>query len=406
MARELKEIQREIAQKMASYKETQDEAILKDLENLNKEYDQTETVAKAAARMKNINDGEGRELRRFNIANVIKALGTQRAIDGFEAEVIAEGIKEAREKGLNPQGVYIPMSVLKASTGQNAGTNADGGYLKEEFLQGYIPALRNRMVCAQAGAQYLTDLVGKVSFPQAGTFAAAWKAEGVQATAVKETWAKASLEPKCVTFYAAYSKDLLKQTSIDVDREIQDNLVVSHAHELDRVALNGVSTSGEPVGILNMTGIGSVAGGATGLALSWANFVALETAVSTANGIVNPDKCAYITNAKVAGYMKANEKTSTNGAYMMNPDGTSNGYPVFVTNSIPSSLTKSTATGLSAAIFGDFSQLKIGQWGGLDIVVDPYSLADYRDVRIIVSAWNDVVANHVASFAAIKDIIA
>lgn len=405
--RELKEIQRELAQKLDSYKATQNEADLNAIEALNKEYESAMIINKAAARMVNTNDGEAKELRNFNIARVIKTLGTQSKLDGFEAEVIEDGLKEAHAKGINPQGVYIPYSVLKTSTGQNASTNGDGGYLKEESLYGYIPALRKKMVCVEAGAQFLNDLNGKASFVQGGTFAATWIAEGSQASAVKETYAKVSLEPKAVTFYAAYSKDLLKQTSFDVDREIMDNLVMSHAHELDRVALVGSSSNGEPVGIINMSGIGSVAGGTNGAALTWANFVKLETEVGQGNGILDPATCCYVTNSKVAGYMKANEKTSTNGAYMMNQDGTANGYRVLVTNAIPSNLTKGTASGnCSAAIFGDFSQLKIGQWGGLDIVVDPFSLADLRETRIIVTAWNDVVANHAESFAACLDILA
>jgi hypothetical protein len=103
--------------------------------------------------------------------------------------------------------------------------------------------------------------------------------------------------------------------------------------------------------------------------------------------------------------MKTTER-ATNTARFLIENGVANGYRVEMSNLVPSNLTKGTGTGLSAAIFGNWEDLFVGQWGGLDIVVDPYSLAEYGDIRLVLNAYNDVLVAEPASFAAIKDIIA
>jgi hypothetical protein len=68
-------------------------------------------------------------------------------------------------------------------------------------------------------------------------------------------------------------------------------------------------------------------------------------------------------------------------------------------------LTKGTASGVcSALIYGNFNDLKIGQWGGLDILVDEYTQATAGTVRVVANGYFDVLALRPQSFAAIKDI--
>ena len=112
-------------------------------------------------------------------------------------------------------------------------------------------------------------------------------------------------------------------------------------------------------------------GGDDGAAISFANVVALETAVGNANGLFG--RLAYVTNSKVAGAMKSTAKESGFPRYIME-DGRANGFDVHVTNAIPSNLTKGSASGVcSAMIFGNWEEVLVPQWGGLDMIVDPFS---------------------------------
>jgi hypothetical protein len=71
---------------------------------------------------------------------------------------------------------------------------------------------------------------------------------------------------------------------------------------------------------------------------------------------------------------------------------------------VPSNLTKGTSAGVcSAIILGNWSDLIIGQWGGLDILVDPYTGATAGTHRVVALQDVDIAVRRVASFVAIMD---
>jgi HK97 family phage major capsid protein len=187
---------------------------------------------------------------------------------------------------------------------------------------------------------------------------------------------------------------------------------------MDAAILNGSGSSGQPTGIRNSTGIGSVAGGTNGAAITMENMVNLETEVTQDNAAVG-GQIAYVVNAKTMGALKklrAGGSTTTDGSFLFNADLqaigrgptplTLNGYPIAVTNALPSNITKGTGTNLSAAVMGDFSQVVVGVYGnGLEITTgsdqDDFSKA-LQSVRAILSF--DVGVRHAQSFASIEDI--
>jgi len=84
---------------------------------------------------------------------------------------------------------------------------------------------------------------------------------------------------------------------------------------------------------------------------------------------------------------------------IMAPDGTINGYPVYVSNGTAKTTDFSTTTGFGF-IFGNWADLLIGQWGGYDLTIDPYSQAIYANVRIVVNCYFDAqAARTTSSFA-------
>ena len=169
-----------------------------------------------------------------------------------------------------------------------------------------------------------------------------------------------------------------------------------------------------------MTGIGSVAMGTNGAALTMEKVVDLETEILQDNALVG-NAMAYVTNAKVVAGLKklrAGGSSATDGSFLFNSDLqaigrgptplTLNGYPIATTNAIPSNLTKGSGSNLSALVAGDFSQAMVGFYGnGLEIVVgeesDDFAKA-LTSVRGILSF--DVAVRHAQSFASIEDIVA
>ena len=409
--RNIAEISKDLSAKVAATKamdrkadEAAFRAAMDEVNALTQELNDARSIeaAEQAAAARQLQDLEKKENRRFSITKFLRE-AAEGKLSGLEAEVAEMGAKEYERMGLSRKGFVVPMAALRSSAGQNYTTDADGGYAKETAAPTYLEGLKDRLVVNKLGAHVLGDLVGTVPFVSAGAISAAWLAEGAEASVSKSTFAKVSLTPHRNAVIGAFSKDLLRQTSIDIDNVVMGLLLDAHASLIESACINGSGTSNQPTGILNTSGIGSVAGGDNGAAISWANVVKLETAINAENA--NRGKLGYLTNAKVIGAMKTTEKASNTARFVLDFDGSLNGYPVEWTNLVPSNLTKGTSEGVcSAMIFGNFDDLYVGHWGGVDIVVDPYTLAASADVRIVLNSWDDCVVVNPKSFAAIKDI--
>ena len=409
--RNIAEISKDLSAKVAATKamdrkadEAAFRAAMDEVNALTQELNDARSIeaAEQAAAARQLQDLEKKENRRFSITKFLREAATGK-LTGLEAEVAEMGAKEYERMGLSRKGFVVPMAALRSSAGQNYSTNADGGYAKEEAAPTYLEGLKDRLVVSKLGAHILGDLVGTIPFVSAGAISASWLAEGATATVSKSTFAKVSLTPHRNAVIGAFSKDLLRQTSIDIDAVVMGLMLDAHARLIESACINGSGSSNQPTGILNTSGIGDVAGGTNGAAISWANVVKLETAINAENA--NRGKLGYLTNAKVIGAMKTTEKASNTARFVLDFDGSLNGYPVEWTNLVPSNLTKGSAEGVcSAMIFGNFDDLYIGHWGGVDIVVDPYTLAADADVRIVLNSWDDCVVVNPKSFAAIKDI--
>ena len=373
--------------------------------DLTEELDNANKLELAQQRLadKQLADLEKEAKRSFSIVKFVREASEGR-LSGLEAEVAEMGRKEYERLGLSQKGFALPSAALRASAGQNYTTNADGGYAKVTAAPRYIDGLKDKMVIAGLGATVLGDLVGTVPLVGVGKMTAAWYAEGATASVSKATFSSVTLTPHRNAVIGAFSKDLLRQTSLDVESIIWNRILEAHASLLESAAIAGTGSNGQPTGILNTTGIGSVAIGTNGGPITWAKVVELETKVNAENA--NRGKLAYLTNAKVIGDLKTIERASGNGRYLLDGDYTKiNGYPIDWTNLVPSTLTKgTTASKCSAMIFGNFEDLYIGHWGGVDIVVDPYTLAAQADVRFVLNSWDDAVVAEPKSFAAVVDL--
>ncbi len=360
-----------------------------------------------------------KEIRQFSFLRLLSAMAAptdanlQRAA-GFEMEVCAEAYKQSQGRDLK-QGAYrIPFDVLShrdpaaaaAQRDLNVGTASAGGNLVNTTLlsQSFIDLLVNRMLVMQLGTTVLDGLTGNVAIPrQTGGAACYWVTEGNAPTEGAPTFDQVSLTPKTAAAFVDYTRRFLLQSSISAEQFARMDLARALGLGIDLAAINGSGSAGQPTGILNVSGIGAVAGGANGLAPTWDNIVDLESQVANVNADVG--KMAYLTNAKVRGKLKKTQRFSgTNGDPIWEKDNTMNGYASHVTNQVPSNLTKGTSSGVcSAIVFGNFEDLVLGMWGGLDIMVDPYTQSATGGVRVVAMQDVDVAVRHAESFAAMKD---
>lgn len=346
-----------------------------------------------------------RDVKQFSFTRAINALSNptdQRAqkAAAFEFEASRAACEKA---GRETRGILVPADVLKRDL--SVGSTTAGGHTVQTDLlaQSFIDLLRNRSYMMQMGT-VLGGLNGNVAIPrQTGGATAYWVAEAGAPTESQQAFDQVTLTPKTVGAYTDFSRKLMIQSSIDIEAFVRRDLATVLAIELDRAALHGSGSSNQPTGIAATAGIGSVAGGTNGLAPTWAHIVGLETEVAVDNADIG--SLAYVTNAKVRGKLKGTEKASSTAQFVWSDSGTPlNGYNAVVTNQVSSALTKGSSSGVCSAIFfGNWMDLVIGMWGGLDLLVDPYTASTTGTVRVVAMQDADIAVRHPESFAAMLD---
>ena len=386
---------------------------LEKMKTLGLEIKRAETHEKTVIEMageqqrKKTEKGEQREIDKIkNNFNLVKAIRSQlpnQKLEGLELEMHQEAVKEARAMGKEVEGVGIPGIILHEKRDQTAGTTTEGGFTVPTVQQGFIEPLKAKMQLASLGAQFLTGLTSKIDIPAATALTATWEGEKDANVEKDSVFSKISLDPKRLGGYTDISKQLIFQSSIDVEKFIKNELLSAIAIAVETAAINGSGSDPIPEGILNTSGIGSVAGGTNGLAATWGNIINLEREVAVDNADIG--SLGYFTNPKVRAKLKQTALDSGSGLFVWpKDDNMLNGYRAAISTLVPSDLDKGTSTGVcSAIIFGNFNDLMIGQFGGMDLVVDPYTQAGSSLLRIVANSWWDVAVRRAVSFAAMAD---
>ena len=311
-----------------------------------------------------------KEVKRFSFIRALNYLASPgdaqaRQAAEFEIEV---GRESAKKYDRSSNGIVVPNEVLRRDL--TVGTATAGGNLVDDVLLSgsFIELLRNRLALAQAGMTTLSGINGNISIPkQDGSASAYWVGEGSSPTESQQSIAQVNLSPKTCGAFTDFSRKLLLQSDISVEQMVRDDLAKVLALELDRVGLNGSGSSNQPLGIINTTGIGTQSLTSFG---TFAEYIGMETDVAVANA--DAGSLRYIINASARGALKSTEKASNTAQFVYENDEI-NGYPVTVSNQLAN----------NDALFGDFSQLIMAMWSGLDLTVDPYAGATAGTVRII-----------------------
>lgn len=360
---------------------------------LMRELEAAEAAERAAQALAedNFRAAERKEKRRFSIVKFFNE-SIEGNLTGLEAKAAEEGAEEYRRLGFTRNGNVIPAFLMRDILGQSA--TADGDALAETRPNVFMPQLGNKLAVQKLGATVLTGLVGKVPVVSSSAVAAEWATEGKDVAVKKVNWAKNMLTPKRNVTRVAVTKDLLRQTSYDVEGYLMNLMQTAH-NELVEAGVIAGAVDG-PTGILKTAGVKTIDAAGP---ISWDNIVALETAVNENNA--SKGKLGYLTNAKVWGAMKTTPKTAGQDRFIMEETSGNrvNGYPADWTNLVPS------ADG-SVMIFGNWEDLFIGEWGGVDVVIDPFTQAGSAQTVITFNAWNDALVAEPKSFAVLKGITA
>ncbi len=333
------------------------------------------------------------EIREFSFMKAINALANpndKRAQDAAAFEF--EASRAAGDRyGKVPQGIMIPVDILRAKRDLNVGTATAGGNLVSTDLlaDSFIDKLDNAMIATNAGATILRDLQGNIAIPrQTGGASSYWVAESGAITESAAAFDQVTMSPKTVGAFSDISRKLLLQSSVSVENFVRNDLALRLALAIDNKAFEGDGTSNTPTGVVNATGVGSVAfASATAGAATWGEVIDMESQVSQDNALLG--NLGYITNAAQMGYLKQTKKDAGSGIFLVE-DMMLNGYPVYVSNQI------STA---GQMLFGNWADLMIGYWSGVDLNIDTSTGSTSGTVRIVALQDVDVAVRHGESFA-------
>ena len=327
------------------------------------------------------------EVRRFSLMRAINALAnpTDRAAQRAAAFEFECSEAAQRAFGQSAQGLLVPAEVLRNWNKRDLNTSDDAGLVGTQFRpDAFVDALRNSSSVMQAGATMLTGLSGNIKIPKkSAASAGGWFAEGSAASESEMTITSITMSPKTVGAYTDATRNLLMQGSPDVEALIRNDLAASLALAIDAGALSGSGSSGQPTGIRATSGINTKDFAATNP--TFAEIVGMETEVAADNALSG--NLAYIINASMAGALKTTTKDSGSGQFVL-ANGEMNGYRAIVSNQVAA----------GDAYFGNFADLLIGMWGGLDILVDPYTASTTGTVRIVAMQSVDVAVRHAVSF--------
>ena len=346
--------------------EKSDEEVVEDDNKDNDvEGEDKEEETRSACTNKHININTMKE-QRFSLLKAIRNVAENRQLDNVTAAVCNEGMKEMRAAGLNTVGqIYIPTMETRAAVS----VASEGADVVATDLYDIIEPLRAKNVLVQAGAKFYTGLTNNAQIPVMTGSNVNWAGETAAATDGNVLFNNVTLTPKRLTAYVDISKMLLAQDSIGVENAIRQDLINAINSKLESTILGkGAKSATTPAGIFN--------GKTPTKVTDFEGLVGLEAKVEEANVLGG---ISYIASPSARASFRNMMKGSRGTAQLAYVDGSLDGTPVYSTSNVEA----------KTFVVGDFSNLAIGSWGGLDIVVDNYTQAVNGMIRLVVNAYFD-----------------
>ncbi|WP_173910052.1 phage major capsid protein [Acinetobacter sp. Marseille-Q1618] len=313
--------------------------------------------------------------RSVSVANIIRSQMNSQGLSGAELEYNQEAEKRSGRKA---QGAFIPFDALETRT--NTTTTASELVATNHRPQDYIGALRSSNIVRSMGVRTLTGLSGDVVIPKFGSgLSLGWINEGESVPESEMGFDAITLKPKHTGGKTEMSRQLIQQSSPDIESLVREDLSYLIAQNIDKAIIAGTGVK-DPLGILNTVGVLTGAIPAT-----WQEVLALIQQIEDEN----------ITNLKWLGTSTTKttlagiEKSAGTGQFLYS-GGQVGELPFNVSANMPA----------NKLILGDFSQVLLGVWSEIDILVNPYAEPAYSrgGVQVRAMATCDVAVRHPKAF--------
>lgn len=331
-----------------------------------------EEIANIDSQIKQIEEKSKRNyksqtMEKFSLLKAINDVANNRQLDERAQEVVTAGIFEMRKAGQSYSG-QIVLPIEERADIQATVANTGQENVAEDKL-GILEPLRANLVLVQAGASYMTGLIGNVSIPVYSGSNVGWEGEVADAKDGAGTFNEINLQPKRLTAFIDVSKQFLIQDSNSAEEMLKRDIVAAISNKLEATILGSTPGSNtQPAGIFN----GVTADTA---AITYKDIVKMEADLEAEN--VRGD-IKYIVSPSAKADLKTTDKGTDTGKYLMEGNEV-NGYPVLCTSAVAD----------KGVVMGNWSDYVIGQWGGIDLTVDPFTQAANGKVRLVINAYFD-----------------
>ena len=322
--------------------------------------------------------------RSVSVQNIIQAQIAGRSLSGAELEYNKEAEKRSGKKA---QGAFIPFDALETRATNNTTTAAEL-VAANHRPQDYIGALRSSNIVRQMGVRTLTGLSGDVVIPKFGTgLSLGWVGEEEAVPESNMSFDAITLTPKHTGGKTEMSRQLIQQSSPDIESLIREDLSFLVAKNIDEAILAGTGVK-DPLGILNTIGVLTGTTPAT-----WAEVLQLIQQIEDEN-ITN---LQWLATSALKTTLAGIEKSTGTGQYLYQ-NGQVGELPFKVSANMPA----------KTAILGDFSQVLLGVWSEIDILVNPYAEPAYSrgGVQVRAMATCDVAVRHPKAFLVLTEAVA
>lgn len=347
---------------------------------------------------------EAKVSKKFSLGRAISALAEGKRLDGAEAEMDQEGKVDMRRTGgqIGGNSITLPSWMLKFENQKRdltAGGSATGAEYVADVDMGHVYGLEVSPIVLSLGAQLFTGLTGDIYMPKTGAATAAWETETSAANETTPATSRIQLSPNRLSAFIDVSLQLLRQYNA-TETIIRTQLQKAVNRALDAAAINGTGTN-EPLGVLSLTNANRVTIGTDGGAITRAKLVEMWKKIADDNAELGT--LAFLTTPGVkAKLMELNVDTGS-GRFVWENEAIL-GYNAFVSNNVPANLTKGTGTNLHAVLLGVWDQLIVAQWGGVDIMVNPYTKVKDGLVEVVTNSFWDTNAFHDEAFCYINEV--
>ena len=302
--------------------------------------------------------------KNFSLLKTIRSIANNQPVDSLNNAVLSAGANEMRKAGLN----YVGQIQLPAESRAAITVEVEGEDVVATDLMDVVKPLQAMNVMVQAGAKYITGLVGDVQYPIMSNASCTWEGETAKAKEGAVTFTNVKLSPKRLTTIVPISKQFLLQDGVGAEAAIREEIVNAINAKLEATIL------GSETGTATMPG-GIFAGEITTSITDFKGLCDLEAGLEDANVY---GELKYIVSPKAKAALR-NMAKSTKSTQLVFENGEIDGTPALCTSHVKD----------KKIAFGDFSQYIIAQWGNLDITVDNVTLAGEGQIRLVVNAYFD-----------------